>query len=204
MEGTNKNEFVINIRFSKGLNEQGATEKLKEFLKILAKHNPVNLGTRVSGQMYINSHDQITRDLSARDQSNTCVLFDKDDLIGLIKEVKQKDLGLSVVIAGHYETIKKYCFEAGVSPHTVVFSLGIWGDVEKLPSPLVKEVTTMCGHGMIPGKLVETLANRVEDGVITPWEAAVEISKRCVCGIVNVPRVTKIIQKIIKDGQGLS
>jgi len=47
---------------------------------------------------------------------------------------------------GLMEEIFQCCRKAGLNPHSVDYSLGVHGRIEKLPSEEILEVTTMCGH----------------------------------------------------------
>jgi len=73
-------------------------------------------------------------------------------------------------------------------------SLGIIGNTPRLPDESILEVTTMCGHGMIAFNLVKKLADDVKKGRTSPNKAAKEIAKQCVCGVVNIPRVERLIK----------
>jgi hypothetical protein len=191
-----KQDFVVSIVPSTGRNEIGAGEKIKIFYRLMLKHNPTNFGIKRVGQMYQAPSEEIIEKIPGRTHSHTCVLINEDDLVEFIKELKEADLGISVVATGYYPLIKECCNRAGIKPHTVNFSLGIWGKTQKLPSPEIREITTMCGHGMVSPKLIESMARKVRAGAITPCDAAIEIARPCYCGIVNVHTLTERIQEI--------
>jgi hypothetical protein len=125
------------------------------------------------------------------------VYTNKDDIIGLLKELKEADLGLSIVVSGVFEETFDACERAGIEPHTVNMSLETWGKTELLPKSPVLELCTMCGHAMIAPKLAETLMDRVKRGGMTPEEAAVELGKQCTCNIFNTARAAEIIRSNI-------
>ncbi|MDK2854969.1 MAG: hypothetical protein PWQ41_49 [Bacillota bacterium] len=84
---------------------------------------------------------------------------------------------------------------AGVTPHTINYSLGVWGRRDKLPSDDILAITTMCGHHMISPRLVEKLIIEVKQGRFTPREAALKLSSFCHCGIFNHIRAEKLIRR---------
>ena len=67
------------------------------------------------------------------------------------------------------------------------------GKKEVLPDEPVLEISTMCGHGMIPFNLIDNLAADISANRISTEDAAVIIAKQCHCGVVNVPRVERIL-----------
>jgi hypothetical protein len=189
-------DFVVSIVPSTGRNVIGAGEKIKQFYRMMLKHNPTNFGIKRVGQMYQAPSEEIIEKIPGRTHSHTCVLINQDDLVEFMKDIKQADLGISVVATGLYPIIKECCDRADIKPHTVNLSLGIWGKTEKLPPPEIREITTMCGHGMVSPHLIESMARRVKDGTLTPRDAAIEIARPCYCGIVNVHTLTSQIQEI--------
>jgi hypothetical protein len=102
---------------------------------------------------------------------------------------------LSVVVSGLLEEVLPACREAGVTPHTINYSLGVWGRKDKLPPDDILAITTMCGHHMISPRLVEKLIAEVKQGRFTPREAALKLSSFCHCGIFNHIRAEKLIRR---------
>jgi acetylglutamate kinase len=192
-------DFVLNIVPATGLNEEGAGDKIRQFFRLLMNHHPVNFGIKRVGQMYQAATDELIEKIPGRTHSHNCVLVKKEDLVEFLKELKEADFGLSVVVTGIYDAIKEHCKEAGLKPHTVNFSLGVWGKTDKLPPPKVRKITTMCGHGMISSNLVIHMANEVKKGSRTAKEAAIEIARPCYCGIVNVTRVASILEELAQE-----
>jgi hypothetical protein len=113
-----------------------------------------------------------------------------------MKDVKNANLGMSVVVSGPFSSIEEACKVAGLKAHSIDYSAGIWGKTDKLARQEVLEVTTMCGHGMISSNLVEDVLKRIRDGSIDAKEGALEIGKVCCCGIFNQVRAEKILRKL--------
>ncbi len=87
----------------------------------------------------------------------------------------------------------------GLAPHTVQFSLGVLGKVEKLPTePEVLCLNTMCGHGMVPFTLIRHLADEVRRGAMTAEEAAVKMARNCYCGVFNTARAIALLEQLVR------
>ncbi len=134
-------------------------------------------------------------DIIAEANGDSFTVFDNPaDLTEFLKEVKEADLGLSIVVSGIFEKVDE-CFEkAGLKHHTANFSLGIWGKQELLPDDDTLEVTTMCGHGMIPTNLVRVMVNEIREGRRTPEAAAKLLAPNCSCGIFNPVRAAELLE----------
>ncbi|HEX78354.1 MAG TPA: hypothetical protein G4O03_08135 [Dehalococcoidia bacterium] len=183
-------DYVLLCIPAKGINEEGSPAKLQEFLRIAWGHNPVNIGSIVLGNMY--SAEPETIMANAREVAHA-VFVDPQTVAEVLKELKEAELGMSVVVSGLFKAVSECCHKAGLKRHTVNYSLGIWGKTEKLPSEEVLEVTTMCGHGMVSSSLVNFLAEEVKKGRKSAEDAAKEMAKQCVCGIFNPTRAAKLL-----------
>jgi hypothetical protein len=91
------------------------------------------------------------------------------------------------------------CQEAGVTPHTINYSLGVWGKKDLLPSEDVLAVTTMCGHHQISPELVKKKVQEVRNGRKTPEKAAKELALYCPCGIFNQVRCASLLEDQAKS-----
>jgi len=132
-------------------------------------------------------------------ETQRCPVFnDKKELATYLKGLKERNLGKSVVVSGLFTEVNDCLKGINLSPHTVQFSLGIFGKTELLPQKEVLEITTMCGHHMISPRLAERLASDVRDGKLSREEAVRVLSKQCVCGICNKTRLSKLIEALAK------
>ena len=191
-------DITLLIRPARGINSEGSAQKLRRFIRIALKHNPVNLGMSQCGNMHSATIEDIENALE--DNRTVNVVFDhQDNLTSLIKELKEADLGLSVTCAGLYDVILDSCKQADIKPHSVNFSLGVFGKTEELPDDYILEFTTMCGHHQIAPTLVEKLSEEIRAGRMTSEEAAVSLAKHCPCGIFNVSRAEWLFDKLTQD-----
>lgn len=127
------------------------------------------------------------------------VYTSKDAVEGVLAELKEADLGISIVVSGIFDNVFECCKQAGLKPHTANMSLGTWGKTELMPEGSVLEIATMCGHAMVSVNLINTLIDRVRKGKMTKEDAAVEFGKQCTCTVFNPVRAAKIIEKAVKS-----
>ena len=111
----------------------------------------------------------------------------------MVQEVKDADLGMSVIISGLFDSAKECCQKTGLTLHTIEHSLDIWGKRQKLAPGDVLEITTMCGHGMVAANLVVSMAEDIKASRLSPEEAAKEFAKQCCCGIFNPVRAAELL-----------
>ena len=183
-------DYVMMMLQAIGFNEEGNTPKIQEFLRIALRHNAVNIGSVSGGGMKEKSEDVIAN----ADKIGQAVFTNQEDVTAALKELKEKDLGLSVIVSGIYEKVDECLAKAGLKHHTGNFSLGIWGRTEKLPSNDVLEVTTMCGHALIAPNLVKEMVKEIKAGTKAPEEAARLLAPQCACGVFNIKRAADLMK----------
>lgn len=187
-------------------------ERVRKLLGILGKYNPLALSIRIHGRRFrylrgwephMDSGVHHSRTLEEMmkcedmDGVGSAVYTSKEAVEGVLKELNEADLGISIVVSGIFDEVFDVCKKVGIKPHTVNMSLGSWGKTQFLPKGGILELCTMCGHAMISPKLVETMIERVKKGILTPEEAAVELGKQCLCNIFNTDRAVSIVERII-------
>lgn len=153
-------------------------EKMEKFYQICMKYEPVNSKSSISWRIY--------------------VFDDKEKVDNILKELTDAQLGISIVVSGLYDKVRDCCHGAGIEPHTINYSLGFWGDTGKLPQKNIFELTTMCGHSLIPPNLVWDMAGRVSKGFPVA-DASEKIAKCCLCDIFNTKRGGALLEKIAED-----
>ncbi len=186
------NDYVVFAMSAKGINEKDSATKMRQFMQIAQRYNPVNLGDMKTGNTYSVGTEKVMADI--KDTSIVHVVFtDLETVAKVVQEVKDADLGMSVIISGLFDSAKECCQKTGLTLHTVEHSLDIWGKTEKLTPGDVLEVTTMCGHGMVAANLVVSMAEDIKAGRLSPEEAAEELAKQCCCGIFNPVRAAELL-----------
>lgn len=191
-------DYVMLIMPSKEVNIEGSQEKTRQIWELLSRYEKdlVNFGNARTGTSNQGTiallKDTETRLIHA-------VFKDREVLKSCLRELKERDFGLSVVISGLYEEVENLCEEIGLTPHTVEYSLGIHGNTARLPGEKVLEITTMCGHALVSPHLVMHMVHELEKGRITYEDAARELSKGCVCGIFNPYRAEKVLRTLVSN-----
>ena len=189
-----KEDFVWFMYQTKGVNDKNIKPKALEFIKIAEAVGSENWGDVKTGPKLKYPIEEIKENLS--DSSRIRGIFtQKSQVVEFLKRVKEKDLGMSVIVTGVLSEVIPACKEAGVTPHSINYSLGVWGKKDNLPGETTLAITTMCGHHMIPPKFVDHVMKRVKKEKITPEEGAKELAEFCYCGIFNHVRCADIMKE---------
>ena len=193
-----REDYVMLIMFSKGINEDGAQEKFKQMWSILEKHEAdiVNFGNVTTGNSRTTTFEELQK---SETKLLHAVFNSRDKLKACLVDIKDGDFGLSVVLSGIYEDVEKLCGEIGLTPHTVEHSLGIHGNTDRLPEENVLEISTMCGHALVSPYLIQHMVEEIKGGSRTYEDAANELARGCACGIFNSYRAGKVLKKIVEN-----
>jgi hypothetical protein len=207
-----KDDYIVFIIAARGINEEGAGEKVHAFLEAALKYKPVNMGSGIAAPLHRPEKDLnfIRLYFSGRKESLTpeellqepdrpndaAVVFDnKGAMAGFLKEVSDLDLGLSVNASALVEDVRQVCRKNGIAIHSVEYSLGFHGATDRLPERHVLALTTMCGHGMISADFARKMVVQVREARVTPEKAAGYMAKFCVCGVFNTARAIRILKE---------
>ena len=191
-----EHDWTVICISSAGINSEGCGPKIGQFFRFCNKHHAVSMGSNLTSDLLVGDREMFL----AQDWNNPKIMagqacFDKeDDIAGLLSDMKEADLGLSVVVSGLIDRVDHICKCVGTKHHTVSASLGVWGDISKLPPPEVLSITTMCGHGMISANRVYDAVEKIRKGRTTPEKASLEMATDCVCGIFNAHRCAKLLR----------
>jgi len=173
-----KDDFIIFASPSSGKNDEGSIPKLKKFLELALDFNPVNLGDPVHGGALRPSKKLTTlsnwkrnmkRDFRAvidgiNEPASVAAIFNnRISAEGFLRAVVEADLGLSVNISTSIEGAEHCCRYAGITRHSIGYSLGFEGKTEKLPNTQLLKLTTMCGHGMVSQSLAKKMIDWVKE-----------------------------------------
>ena len=75
------------------------------------------------------------------------------------------------------------------------YSLGFFGQTDRLADRQTLELSTMCGHGMVSSSLAKKMIDWVKEGRRTPEQAAACLTRFCSCGVFNPARAARILQQ---------
>jgi hypothetical protein len=193
-----RDDFIMLFLLSR-VKPQGTPETLRQIWEVLSRYENklVNFGTPNPNRDGGALHDmKILKNTVSDSRLIMAVFKDRETLTTCLKELKERDFGISIVISGLCEETRTACAAAGISPHTVNLSLGIHGNTARLPDENVLEIHTMCGHAMVSFRLITHLAEEITQGRTTCGKASQELSRMCDCGIFNTDRAEKILQRM--------
>jgi hypothetical protein len=206
-------DYIVFATPSNRKNDLGSVPKLKKFLEMALPFHPVNLGDPVHGGSLRPSRNlgplshwkrNITPDFRAvidgiDEPASVVAVFDNLAAAeAFLKVAAEANLGLSVNISTSIEGAERCCRFAGVTRHSVGYSLGFEGATEKLPNTQLLKLTTMCGHGMISSSLAKKMVDWVKEGRRTPQEAVTYMARFCSCGVFNPSRAQRIFEEARK------
>jgi hypothetical protein len=196
-----EDDFVILVMASRAYNKNESTPgKYKEFLRIFSRHNAVNLGGMGIGHLYDSKAEEIIGRVDGAFPGLPMVhgVFKcREDLVAALKDIKEADMGISVIVTGLTDTTKCCIKESGLKRHSINYSLGIWGDTKKLPDERLLQISSMCGHALISFNLILKMVEDIKSGKISAKAAAEALGKPCVCGIFNAARAEKLLLEFI-------
>ena len=205
-----RDDYIIFAMAARGINDQGAPPKLQTFLRLALKHHPINVGNAVKGGIFRASKEltplahwrrrEFIDPQEVVESIDTCttvsaVFDDPANLEAFLTELKAADLGVSINIAALTDEARTCCQRAGITRHSVEYSLGFHGDLNRLPDRHVLELSTMCGHGMVAHNLTKKMLDWVKEGRRDPRQAATYLAKFCTCGIYNTTRAIRILEE---------
>ncbi|MEW6662513.1 MAG: hypothetical protein ACOY9Y_13980 [Bacillota bacterium] len=193
-----KNDFVLLVTPAVGINHRDAGPKLRQILDIITEVGPINIGSYETGTIYTGVTIEEIKASMPETPRVRCAFSSKEKLLEVLRRIKEEDFGLSVTVSGLIEEVLDMADKLNLKPHSINYSLGIFGRTDLLPAEEVLEFVTMCGHGMISQYLVVKLIEDVRRGKKTVKQAATIMAQPCVCGIFNTERAEELLQKYVR------
>ena len=207
---TLEDDFIVFAMAARGVNDDGSVTKFQKFLEIARKHGPINLGDATKGGIFRPSKklnplahwfrrdERDPESLSKNIDRPTVVsaVFDKpESLTEFLAEVREADLGLSINVSALTDRAFELARDAGIIRHSVEYSLGFFGALDKLPDRATLSLATMCGHGMISFGFARKMIDWVKEGRRTPEDASRYMARFCTCGIFNTTRSCALLRE---------
>jgi len=205
-----RDDYIVFAMSSRGANDDNLVEKYRTFLRLALKHNPVNVGDATKGGIIRPRQDMNPTAHWRRDQrpdpeqvigeieghTTVAAVFDNYDAMqAFVQEVRTADLGISINISAPIDEAQRCCRETGITRHSVEYSLGFRGRLDKLPDATTLELSTMCGHGMVSANFSRKMLEWVKENRRSPEEAARYMARFCICGVFNITRAERIIRQ---------
>ena len=192
-----REDYVLLLRTSRWVNHEGSESKMQQIWEVISHYEQdlVNFGNH-----YPMWGGRELYDLKALQKAKSRIIHvvfkDREKLKACLKEIKEREFGISTVISGLCKETEKICSEIGLHPHTVNYSLGVHGRKERLPKGEILEIHTMCGHAMVSYNLIDHMVKEINRGKMTCNVAAKKLSRMCDCGIFNTHRAEKLLRKM--------
>lgn len=205
-----QDDFIVFAMATRGINDDELVEKYRAFLRLALKHNPVNLGDATKGGMLrprqdLNPKAHWTREYRSNPEeviagieghTTVAAVFDNyEDMKAFVDEARRANLGISVNISAPMEEAERCCRETGITRHSVEYSLGFCGRVDKLPDATVLELATMCGHGMVSAHFAKKMIDWIKENRRSPAVGARTMARFCSCGVFNISRAERILNE---------
>jgi hypothetical protein len=204
-------DYIVIAIPAKGVKGRGdPLPALRRFLEIALEYKPVNIGDAMHGgatrptrhknpfQHFFKrpTKPDFKSVIDGTDAPTTfSAVFDKrENAENFVTRLKQENLGLSINISSSVENALNCCQKAGLTRHSIGYSLGFEGIPENDPNRHVLLLSTMCGHGMISQALARKAIDFVRENRRTPDEVIAGLSRFCSCGIFNPSRAKRIIE----------
>lgn len=171
-------------------------DKLRKFMELGLECGCIYIGNASTGNQDTYGGVEGVLDSTIEGATVHAVFDDENKAIEYMKKLREADLGMSVVVSGLFDMIGECCKKSGIEPHTVEYSLGIWGNKTMLPEEPIMEINTMCGHGMVSVGRIQDIIDKINKGRMTCEQGGRELGKTCTCGIFNWKRAGEILQRI--------
>jgi len=187
-------DYVWLLYHVKGINDADLKARYQRSLAIAEAAGAVNWGDVKSGPVVTLSPEAIREGLTEKSRLRGA-FSSLAQVTAFLKDMKEADLGVCVIVAGPLEEVLASCRESEVEPHTINYALGVFGKTELLADDDTLAVTTMCGHHMVPDGIVQKYYRKVQKGKITPAKAAHKLAVMCPCGIFNQERAALLLKE---------
>lgn len=203
-------DYIVFALPARGLNDGDAVDKQRRFLRLAVKYKPVNMGDASAGSVFrpskslnprVHWHRETVQDFdgvirSVSTPTTVAAVFDDpDNVVGFVKELRTMDLGLSINISAALDRAREIARRAGLERHSVEYSLGFFGQTDRMADRNTLELSTMCGHGMISPGLARKLIEWVKQGRRSPEQASACLARFCSCGIFNPTRAVRLFDE---------
>ena len=204
------NDYIVFAMASRGLNDDNLVGKYRSFLQLALKHKPVNIGDATKGGIlrprqdmnptahWRRDHSPDPEQVIAGIEGHTTVaaVFDNYEAMrAFVAELECAQLGISINISAPMDDARRCCEETGITRHSVEYSIGFCGRVDKLPDGTTLELSTMCGHGMVSANFARKMVEWAKENRRTAEEAARYMARFCICGVFNIHRAERILQQ---------
>lgn len=205
---TLRDDYIVFAMAARGVNDAGSPEKLRRFTEIAMRHEPINLGDATRGGIFRASRlNPLAHWLRRKRLPRAAIregvhaptvvsaVFDREEnLIAFLADLREADIGLSINVSGLLGRAAELAEAAGITRHSIEYSLGFFGNLDRLPDRATLTLSTMCGHGMLSFGLARKMLDWVRTGRRAPEDCAETMARFCSCGVFNTTRACRILR----------
>ena len=190
-------DYALFIFPARGFNWAGSAPKVKRLMEFVCQMGPSNM---ISSALRKNRYSGVSpEEIMGRIKDGDrvfCVFNSREKIKKILLEIKKADEGISIVVTGLTDRVREIVRELGINPHTINLSLGVHGATDRLPPPDIRQITTMCGHGMVSPALVRDVIRKVKTDKIGVWNGSLIMAAPCTCGIYNPHRSVELLESL--------
>ncbi len=210
-------DYIVFAMAAKGLNDDDQVGKYRRFLTLALEHDPVNIGDATHGG-WLRPRQDLTPGNHWRREARpdaeavirgidgpttVAAVFDTyEKLCAFVEALAKADIGVSINIAAPMEPAHRCCRDTGLTRHSVEYSVGFRGRLDRLPEAQTLELSTMCGHGMVSAAFARKMLDWVKENRRTPAEAASYMARFCSCGVFNTLRAERLLEAARSGASG--
>ena len=192
-----ENDYAVFIYPARGFNYKGCAPRVRRLVEIIYQTGPANMiATTLRRNLYSGVAPEDVLDSIKEGCRVFSVFNSRQKLKDLLARFKEADQGISIVVSGLIDRVREIASEVGLNPHTINVSLGVYGDTDRLPPADIRQVTTMCGHGMVSPFLVRDVIRKVKTHKADTWNGSLTLAKPCTCGIYNPYRSQALLNEM--------
>jgi hypothetical protein len=190
-----RDDFVMLVMAGDRMKHDAVRSGMGEVWDLLSQYGAqlANYGTLRGGGRHKKPIEQLK---AAAPWIIHAVFSSRETLRQCLAELKARDLGVSVAVSGCDQEVAQICAELSLEPHTVQYSLGIHGRVQKLADEGVLAISTMCGHAMVSPNLIGYMIERIGRGKMTHAQAAAKLTGMCDCGVFNQHKAERLLKQM--------
>lgn len=206
-------DYILFAIPSRGKNDENCIPKLREFLRICARHNPINMGNGQRGTLapekgldprsHWNRTDlpnwEAVIDGVIKPGTVSAVFSNAIDATACLSEVIEADFGISVNISTSIENARDVARQCGIHRHSIEYAIAFNDPHDHLPNSQILELSTMCGHGMVSFNLARKMLDMVREGRRTADQAVATLTRFCPCGVYNPARARRLLLDACKE-----
>lgn len=208
-----RDDYIIFAIPSRGKNDEGCIPKLKQFLRICAKHGPSNMGNGNRGGVAPEKGLAPTAHWVRNDAPDweqviegvvkpgtvSAVFASADQAHACLQEVIEADFGISVNMSTSVENARNAAQVCGIKRHSVEYALAFNDPHDHLPNSQILGLSTMCGHGMVSFNMARKMLDMVREGRRTTDQAVTTLVRLCPCGVYNPARARRLIEEACRE-----